>query len=36
MQELCNDLKLIYKAKSREEAKSDAESFREKYKKIEY
>lgn len=33
MQELCNDLKLIYKAKSREEAKSNAESFREKYKK---
>ena len=33
MQELCNDLKLIYKAKSREEAESNADRFREKYKK---
>lgn len=32
MQTLCNDLKLIYKAKTREEAISNAESFREKYK----
>lgn len=32
MQELCNDLKLIYKAKSKEEATSNVESFREKYK----
>lgn len=33
MQELCNNLKLIYKAKTKEEAKSNADSFREKYKK---
>ena len=32
MQELCNNLKLIYKAKTKEEAISNAESFREKYK----
>ena len=32
MQTLCNDLKLIYKAKTKEEAISNAESFREKYK----
>lgn len=32
MQQLCNDLKLIYKAQTIEEAKSNAESFKEKYK----
>ena len=33
MQELCNDLKLIYKAKTKEEAIINADVFREKYSK---
>ena len=32
MQELCNNLKQIYKARTKEEAESNVESFREKYK----